>query len=291
MQLTATRRLLPSALAFMALALGLAPGSTPVSAQDRAVSTEKPDPLKWFACKVEVEVEKTSYKTVRGVGSGTPVATEDGKTLVVTNAHVIPSEHRDKPITVYVNGKAYPAKAADGAATRSAPGFIDIDGPDLCFLQVDADLGAVPLRATAVKDGEAVYYCGFGGHTANVNPPARTGKVSTAEQTGDKHLVFSGSPVKGDSGAGVFDADGKMVGVVWGGDTRTYAVPLKSVQRFVERPLLTKLFPRAAKRLAELKGVQEIRETAPADKKTDAPGVSKPTPGPGPTTVPPPAKK
>lgn len=239
------------------------------AALGQSVSTEKPDPSKWFACKVDVQIEKTAYRTVTGTGSGTPILVDDGKTLIVTNAHVVPSEHRDRPIVVHVNGKAYPATVVDGSTTRAAGDMIDIDGPDLCFLRIDADVKAVQVRDTPLEDDETVYYCGFGGHDRTHSPPARSGRVSLRDSR--EHLVFTGSPIKGDSGAGVFDSKGRLVGVVWGGSSKTYAVPLKAVQRFVERPLLTRLFPRAAELLAERKGVKQLDPLTPPTTKSPAP--------------------
>lgn len=248
-------------------------------------AAEKPDPATWFACRIEVVIEKTTGQTVYGVGSGTPVAVEGGKTLVLTNAHVVRDTYKDKPIVVHARGKAYPARYVAGSVVKdTGPSLIEVDGPDLCFLQVDADLGSVEIRTDDVGEGERVYHWGYGASGTSVSLPVmRSGSVTSTEITSEKTVVFSGDSVQGDSGAGVFDTHGKLVAVLWGGTTgRSVAVPAKAVRRFVERPVLTKLFPRLAKRLAEAKGVKEV-----------APAVAAPSPAPAakPAEVKPPEKK
>lgn len=184
-----------------------------------------------------------------GVGSGTPVYSAGGKTLVLTNAHVARQDRTTFAVTVPGAG-TYPARRVDGSAVRSTgPSTIAIDGVDLAVVEVDAELGAVQIASTAPAPGESVFQWGYGG-TQGAAPWAKAGVV-LPNPFADPTLTSTINCVPGDSGSGVFDKDGKLVGVSHGTGAgfSHHAVPLAEVRAFVRRPLLAKLFPRLADRL------------------------------------------
>jgi len=223
-----------------------------VDSKVKAASTVDP----WYACQISV----ARAPGVTAYGSGTPLATENGKTVVLTNAHVV--RDNTKPITVHLNGKQYPAKYVLGSVvTDVGPQQIHVDGPDLCVLEVDADLWGVDLAADIPAVGEPVFQMGYGGST-NGKPIKRTGVVIQPVYAGQLNSTITA--VSGDSGCGVFNKYGQLVGVTHGGTqtvalaetvttVRTYV--LKGDKKFV-------LFPRLRARL-------EANREARADRNVD----------------------
>lgn len=248
-------------LSLAALSLGQVPDpqffdAKPVAAATVTAKPAASDPL-WFACRVAVaEGTKTGY------GSGTPVSVVDGKTYVLTNAHVVPKASASpREITVTVGGKTYPAKYTDGNDARFFTGpngqsMVDVDGDDLCLLEVVGEIGAVKV-ATDIREGETVQQYGYGGVAVGGKPVHKIGVVGRSRFV-EPTLVSDIEAIPGDSGCGVFNARGELVGVTHGG-TRAVAdrfgvivpaehcaVPLARVKSFLGRPLLRKLFPNLA---------------------------------------------
>lgn len=234
---------------------------------EKAVAAVAADPL-WFALKVEAD---------NGVGSGTPIVCEGGKTLVLTNAHVARQDRTT--FTVYAGSKAYKAKRVDGSTVRNiAPSLIDIDGVDLAVVEVNAELGAVTVASHAPAIGDAVFEWGFGIVQPDGTPARRSGTV-VSNPFSTPTLTSTINCVSGDSGSGVFNTNGELVGVSHGAGAgyAHHAVPLSEVRRFLGRPLLSKLFPRLSDRLAARADVRDAAAAAAAA------AAAQPTPVAGPT--------
>jgi hypothetical protein len=160
------------------------------------------------------------------VGSGTLIDTsEDGREgLVLTCAHLF-SEGVGEVVVSFPGAKTHGAKlvAIDREADLAA---LAISNPASAQAAVDFDL----LPAEQVKA------CGFGPHGEYACAAGPV--VGEASNAGQMSVLVGNAVRSGDSGGGVFDADGNLVAVVWGESNGvTYAsggVPLK---RFLDRVL------------------------------------------------------
>ncbi len=208
-------------------------------AKQRAASKD----ATWYAARIEV----TRAPGTTAVGSGTPVYSDGGRTLVLTNAHVVRDD--TQPITVVVDGKRHPAKYVSGSAVRdTGPNTIAVDGPDLCLLEVDADLDYVGFADSDAKPGAEVFQHGYGG-SQDGKPILRSGQVLREHFVGQ--LNSDVGSVQGDSGSGVFDKYGLLVGVCHGGtETVSIAERVTTVTTFTTKSeRVFRLFPRLRARL------------------------------------------
>jgi len=117
---------------------------------------------------------------------------------------------------------------------------------DLAIVQVDGIVGEVPtvrglnLRPDTLAPGAAVSLWGFPGGGAPPPGPARPVRSTAAfgELRAGRVEVHARSAA-GASGSPVFDGDGKLLGVLYGGDPRPprpvlYAVPAAAVARLID---------------------------------------------------------
>jgi hypothetical protein len=160
------------------------------------------------------------------VGSGTLIdKSEDGREgLVLTCAHLF-SEGVGEVIVSFPGVKTHGAKLV----------AIDRDA-DLAALAISNPACAKVAVDFVVQRGEQLKACGFGPQGEYA---CATGLVVGEAANAGQTSVLVGAAVRsGDSGGGVFDADGNLVAVVWGEASGvTYAstgVPLK---RFLDRVL------------------------------------------------------
>lgn len=174
-------------------------------------------------------------------GTGAVVWSEAGKSYVVTNKHVVWEKRSPTALTVTVNatGKTYPARFVDWSHEG-----------DVALVELDAELPAVKLGNTAAPGTRIT-------HHGNRTGPQSGSVTSYRDQTG---LIFRWSgPVlnsdivvaSGDSGAGMFNDKGELVGVVWGGDHSTnerHGAPVGVVRSLLSRVVANRL-PRLAARL------------------------------------------
>jgi hypothetical protein len=157
------------------------------------------------------------------LGSGTLVACGPSIGLVLTCAHLF-DESTSRIVVAFPHGGRFAAK------------LVDIDhGQDLAALAIrrpDVD----PL---SVSDGEpigALTACGFG--SDGVFRCVQGGITGHATAAGAAYASTTiGAAVRpGDSGGGVLNASGQVVGVVWGQrDGQTYATCGYPVSEFLER--------------------------------------------------------
>ena len=133
-------------------------------------------------------------------GSGTPIHTEGGKSLILTNDHVVPPTVANASITVEISGNTYPAKYVTGTG----------GSPDLCLLSIDVEVMPVTIADSAPLVGEEVWQWGYGGvrEVRNVPPIARGGNINPPNQFVTPTITASYIPVSGDSGSGVFNQKG-----------------------------------------------------------------------------------
>jgi hypothetical protein len=203
-----------------------------------------PELKNWFTCSIRRQEGNTTH-----CGTGTPVWNEGGKTLIMTNAHVVPKNSANQRLTVGTAKGWYAAKYIDGSSVfNTGPGKISIDGSDLCLLEIEADLGAVIMASEPPAVGTPVGHFGFGGRNFASGPAYRGGQV-VPNDVAHPYVRFSGTSVQGDSGAGIFNLNGEMVGVVWG---EHYGVSLPEVELFCASSEGTsRAFPRFFSRMRE----------------------------------------
>lgn len=194
-------------------------------------------------------------------GSGTVIACEAGKSLIVTNNHVM-SSARDRfgrfmppavgsAATVKHGDKAYPGKVL--AASQEL---------DLCAVEVDAVLPAAELASDDAAPGTKVTRHGIGsGEQPGTVVPFDPKYVSPS-----MHFVARGRSESGDSGAAYFDADGRVVAVHCGTDgVNPRGTPVSHVRVWVKEvagprfPRLAKVIDRVRGALARLWGRPEVK--------------------------------
>jgi hypothetical protein len=148
-------------------------------------------------------------------GSGTIVAVQGGKALIVTAKHVT-SGHTEG-ITVTLRGKSYPAQLLEESQSS-----------DLAALAIDAPPGidGMLIAEEQPQEGVMLGYGSSGQLHEHRGPYIGGSGVDSTYQFVTGH---------GDSGGGVFDRNGRFAGVLWGSDfSRTAAaVSTQEVRRFL----------------------------------------------------------
>lgn len=155
-------------------------------------------------------------------GSGVVVAPG----IVATSAHVVQGAHEVKVLAM---GKAYSPSA-----------YILAPEWDLCLLRVPAlPLPPVPMdEAQSLPTGTAVVAIGF---------PKGTGPISTrGSVTGQwtfrgSHLIQADTIIQhGNSGGGLFDAQGRLVGLntfaILSYENLNFSLPVAWIQKMLQRP-------------------------------------------------------
>ncbi len=184
-----------------------------------------------FTMPVSADPSATAVKVTQAKppfinsGSGTVVESRDGQSLVLTNRHVLPSP--DGKIKVHVGNEAYPAE------------WLGVDETaDLAIVVVKAKLPVAPIAKEVPPVGAEVRQWGFAGGNGVRPKQGTAGQLSpqgdrTAE--GAKIYYTSIIPEQGDSGCGVFDSEGRLIAVNWGGNRNECCVGLADVKRFVAK--------------------------------------------------------
>ena len=156
--------------------------------------------LSWQICSAQV-VAKIMNRADGSTGSGTLIDARDGSGLVATVDHIV----RDAPQGPYVlqgpDGQSYPATLI---ARRPAA--------DLALMEID-NPGWEPSGVAHPFDGQNVIMVGITGGRRT----ARIKRVNTYDAS-RTNLELSMPAFPGDSGGGVFDAEHRLVGVIWGSD-------------------------------------------------------------------------
>ncbi|HEX3600701.1 MAG TPA: serine protease [Lacipirellulaceae bacterium] len=168
----------------------------------------------------------------RTLGSGTLIASDQSIGLVLTCAHLF-EDSTSQIIVAFPRGSRFAAK------------LVDIDqGQDLAAIVIRRP----EIAPLVVADGEpagALTACGFG--SDGVFRCVQGGITGHATAAGAAYASTTiGAAVRpGDSGGGVLNTSGQIVGVVWGQrDGQTYATCGYPVCEFLER-VRGKVFPKA----------------------------------------------
>lgn len=166
-------------------------------------------------------------------GSGTCVATDGKKSLVLSNNHVVSPGHDDNgyyieqyPQTVIVKHKDKDYKGVAIAGNQPL---------DVCVIEVEGILPVARLAMEAPKPGTKVVRNGIGAgwQEATVIPHDPT------YVTPSMHFWVTGYTISGDSGSAYFDSDGKMVALHCGraGGETPRGTPIGPVRKFLEKRL------------------------------------------------------
>jgi len=188
-------------------------------------SPAPPAPAPDYA-RLTVKVTAAGVGTV-GNGSGTVVAAGAGGVRVLTCRHVVEG------------ATAVTVTAHDGRVHRATVAAVD-GRADLALLRLTqaADLPAARLAGDDPLDrGTAVVKSGHPGAGHRVEGRGRVVGHSWAVGDPTNRSAIADTPsVGGDSGGGLFRAaDGRLVGVVWGGaNGQLYAVHAREVARFLK---------------------------------------------------------
>lgn len=188
-------------------------------------------------------------------GSGTVIASEDGKSLVLTNQHV--AAHAGN-VSVNHKGKDFNATLLSTNA-----------GDDLALLLVDVELPAAVMADAEPDVGTEVEQWGYDwrGQGKWIH---KTGKYKGVTNFTSEAIETSIESISGDSGCGIFNKAGQLVAVnwgrhEWGGQLGTR---LKKVVAFL-KAAPTRAFNRLNTRLNKV--VTKVKEavTGPPDVKVD----------------------
>jgi len=176
------------------------------------------------------------------LGSGTLISKNDTTGLVLTCSHLFDDASPDIPSAALAPPNRPPSPAARGIivsfpnGSRFAARLIDRDpANDLAALLIQRP----NVEPVAVDDSEpkgVLTACGYGGN-GRFRPAsgAVAGAVQTVGATFPSLKI--GSAVRpGDSGGGVLDRAGRLVGVVWGcRDGETYLTCGRPLRQFLDR--------------------------------------------------------
>lgn len=194
------------------------------------------DPARSAVC-VRREYTKTDDAgqavKVANIGSGTVVAQENGLSLILTNHHVCPET--GEWVRVAHRWRRYDAQVV-----------LAVERYDLAALVVFAKLSPSGIARTTPKPGAELRMCGYG----LMLPCLKVGRATDryADEQGVRTHFTTLATESGDSGSGLFDASGRLAGVVWG--SQGAAVPLESVRAFARHVAETGgQFPLLAKEL------------------------------------------
>lgn len=204
------------------------------------------------------QVKVTAYLgDSAGCGTGTVVACEGGRSLILTNKHVAESPAADYWVThAGADGKTWQYQCR---LTYQSPAY------DLAVLETAHELPACVIADAEPEPGAAVRQWGFTNGGPKVERSGRyLGVRGWTEQFGGVQPTAAVGylPVSGDSGSGVFDPDGRLCAVVHlactDGRQEGSAVPLRCVTETLTTVTTTMVtvtaagprFPRLAARLA-----------------------------------------
>jgi len=269
----ARKYLNPTAAAVL-LAIALAANHAAAAAAPPRLAEAGPPPIKVDEPRARSFAESSVYISVAlpgggtGSGTGTVIAAENGKSLILTNAHVVPSAANPITVTYWSDGAPWTSKAtyiAGATVDDVGPNLIRVNGPDLALLSIDADLQPVEIAAAIPAAGEAVSLYGFGGTGSTVYPRHKAGQILLEDgwrtTAGDPITRTSIASTNGDSGSGIFNAGGQLVAVLWGGG----AVRLDTVHAFTVQVLERQgLFAKLRARLAARKVAKAVASAQPA---------------------------
>lgn len=157
------------------------------------------------------------------IGSGTLIARNDATGLILTCSHLFDGSESNV-VVAFSNGDRFGARVTDRDR-----------GDDLAALLIKRP----NVEPVPVNDGDPaglLTACGYGGSGRFRSIcGAITGAVH-AEGASGLTITLSGAVRPGDSGGGVLDSGGRLVGVVWGcRDGETYLTCGRPLRQFLDR--------------------------------------------------------
>lgn len=172
-----------------------------------------------LALALSASPAESSYRVSIPGASGSGVGIADR--LVVTNSHVVDHQHRDG-----VRLRC----SVTGHETVGATVLVD-PVADLAFILTRESVPHVALHEHGATEGQQLTLIGYGGSgTAHQGRGRFLGvrsRSGAGTPTGHLHV----QSIPGDSGGGVFDDDGRLVGLNWG--TTAEGVSLSVPVRFI----------------------------------------------------------
>lgn len=182
---------------------------------------------------VAISVQGNGYT---GYGTGTVIANQGNKSLIITNAHVVPDDTNPVFISYLYEGKWYKQEGtylAGSKVTKTDQTTIEINGPDLAIIELECKLVPVKFAKEIPKVNSYVKMYGFTGNLTQWT--LREGKVIPNDFLG-KYTKSTLPQLNGDSGSGVFNENDELVAVFWGGA----AMRLDAVKEFLVTELRKK---------------------------------------------------
>ena len=168
------------------------------------------------------------------IGSGTLVARDSSVGLVLTCSHLFDTSN-SQIIVTFPNGSRFAARLVDIDRAHDLAGLA-IRRPEI-----------EPLTPTSEEIEGILAACGFGSNSAFRCIKGSITGHPTAVGAIYPSTTIAGAVRPGDSGGGVLNTRGQVVGVVWGQrDGQTYATCGRPMREFLDR-VRSKLFaPKAA---------------------------------------------
>lgn len=163
-------------------------------AQLEAEAAATPDPV---ATAERVKQSVLTVISTTGRGSAWVAAVEDGRSLLVTNSHVVGSEAEPGSVVSVVRGEM-----------RVQAEVVRVDeGRDLAVVAVDQQMQPLVMAEELPQVGEPILIVGS---PLGLEQSVVTGIVSAFR---DEHIQISAPLNPGNSGGPVVDADGEVIGV------------------------------------------------------------------------------
>lgn len=153
-------------------------------------------------------------------GSGILLGTHDGEQLILTNRHVVdPSFSRDesKPLDPTISVTAY---FHDGSSRRSYVWWVEPHGVDLALVATGANPQDIPLPENSgpgdIEIGQKVFAVGNPHELSwSYNEGVISGFRETVKGSVRLKILQTQTPInQGNSGGGLYSADGTLIGVV-----------------------------------------------------------------------------
>jgi hypothetical protein len=158
-------------------------------------------------------------------GSGTLIARDESRGLVLTCSHLF-DDSTDQIVATFPNGQRFGARLLDRDRAH-----------DLAVVAIRPP-GVEPIEPTDAAAIGTLYTCGFGssGQFRCIRGEV-TGQAVAVGATFPS-LTIRGAARPGDSGGGVLNSAGQLVGVIWGQrDGQTYATCDQPVRELLDRVL------------------------------------------------------
>jgi len=178
------------------------------------------------AMKANVLIQAGSFASI-GIGSGVILKIDNGKALIVTNRHVIDPDFEDDDVTPLEELSSLMVKLIGQPATPAQPVWIAPDGVDLALVSVpvvSTDVLSAAWNATPdLKIGDGVFAIGnpHGLGWSHASGDVSQLRRQTNGTTRIRVIQTTTAINSGNSGGGLYDEQGKLVGVnTWTKDKR-----------------------------------------------------------------------